>query len=545
MSDNEQPLSVMQEEIKKEEAMQYLRDAVIQADAPEDPVSLPIFVGAISTVHQQIFNTAILFNAYRDSVAREVKGEKLSEDRTSASLKMKYEESVKETFPEMLPEVLEPMLQNYVRFIYRYTSRLLVRDDNKDIITQKVDNTIPGKDGTRLSIISPLIPSADDSKTPLRDRMRRTLRRSQGLPDTFTIVLLNSLIVMRVSIPTPTDMIRLINKIGTTLVSYGNRFNVSAIHLERAGIAQILVDFIFDRLKRHSVKDVDDINELKRYILANDIDVIAQALLCITSPKGVSFRTYCTASKCSHVDNKIIDPTAMVLEVVDAMPADRRQVLYEITNEGRKLSREELAKWKPVYAGPDGEPLDLAIKIDDGSRFYIDIPNLEEYFGTYERMANRIDPELRQLAVDFPNLKEFKEKRQEYLASIKGSEYLQWFSYLEVDPLPGTEGEKEYFRRSEDPEEFEEGLLANLGDKEEIYTDSLVKLLSAIPRMTYTYIGVSNDICVSCKNSPDQVDRSLIQGFTPIDPIMNFFDRARMMIGTVTTGVSFIEESLS
>lgn len=106
------------------------------------------------------------------------------------------------------------------------------------------------------------------------------------------------------------------------------------------------------------MKDVADYYELKRYILANDLEHIAMTLLTISAPKGVAYRTYCLADKCSHSEVMIIDPAGMVL-------------------------------------------------------------TLEE------SMSEIINPELRELAIQFPNTDEFKAKRREYLASLRGHEYMQ------------------------------------------------------------------------------------------------------------------------
>jgi hypothetical protein len=542
---SEHPETELQKEVKKEVALQTLREAIISVEQEGRFETLPVFVGPVGEVHRTLYATAMLYNAYRSAEEEEANGKVNKGDRTAISIRLKFEDHVKENFPDMEIEELEAMVMNYLRFVYRFSDRMLLRDENLEVTQQSVVNTMPGRDGQRVAFSTALKPSKDGKETSMRDRVRRGFRRANGIPDTFSITLLNSLMVLRVSIPTPTDLVRLINNIETRLIQYGKKYNVSAIHLERAGISQILVDFVLERLKYHSVKDVDHIDELKRYILANDINTIAGNLLCLTSPKGVSYRMYCIANKCEASKVTIIDPTAMILEVEDSMPEERRQVLYEIVNEGRKLSREELAKYAPIYTGPDGKPLDLKITTTKGTRLVIGVPSLEDYFATFNRMANRIDPELRDLAVNFPNPKVFQEKRKEYLASIRGAEYIQWFSHMEIDPEEGEEGEMEVINAKDDPEGFQEGVLDNMGDSEDLYSEALVAVIKNIPRMTYTFIGISNDTCGSCKDTAEQIDREFIPGFTPIDPIMNFFDRVRMMIGTATTEVSSVEDILS
>ncbi|QZA70578.1 hypothetical protein AH04_95 [Erwinia phage AH04] len=532
--------------IQKEVAMNVLRASVIgKHDESFDPAILPIFVGALGETHRSIYKTAVTYTALQRALSDEEVGRGSPEGRDSKALKLSFDELVNEHFPDIEEDELVAMLINYMSFIYKGVDRLLLRDENAEIILREgLSNTVAGKDNTRVGTISPVKPSNDKTLSP-RDRMRRNLRGGRGEPDTFNIILLNSLIFLRVEIPSAPDLIRLINTIATRLQTYGERYNVSALHLERAGISEILIDFVLDRLKYHSVKDVSDHYELKQYILQNDLNPIVMGLLCTTAPKGVSFRMYCVANKCQHSEVQIVDPTTMVLDVEDDMPEERRALLYDIVNKGRKLSREELWANRPVYKDQDGKELDDSIPIENIGRYKIQIPYLDEYFSTFRAMCDRINPDLRQLAMDFPNVEDFKRKRKDYMSGIRGSEYIQWIGSVEYDPEAGTEGEVEIIKREEDPRSFEQGLLDNFSDDEELYMDVLQKLIRFIPRMTYTYVGIPNDACPACNKSADSVDRELTKGFTPIDPIMNFFDRTRMMIGMRETAASSIEENLS
>lgn len=537
--------SELEKGIEKEAALGRLREAVLSVGEQDDPAALPLFVGAISDFHSIIFRTAIVYTSLQSALADEAAGRSRPEARDSKTLQASFDEIVAEHFPDMELAELIPMLVNYMSFVYKGADRLMVRDENRELLMRAaLSNTVAGKEGSRFGTISPVKPSNDKTLSP-RDRMRRHMRGGRGEPDTFNIVLKNSLIFLRVEIPAPPDLIRLMNNIITRLQNYGERFNVSALHLERAGIAEILVNFILDRVKYHSVKDVADVYELKDYILANDINPLVMCLLSTTAPKGVSFRMYCVANKCQHNEVQVVDPTAMVLDVDEDIPEETTQLLYDITNKGRKLSREELWKHRPVYKDPEGKEIDMSIPIPGVGRMMIQIPYLTDYFETYAAMRDRINPDLRELAVEFPNVQKFKEKRAEYMSGIRGSDYIQWIGSVEYDPEPGTEGEIEIITRAEDPRSFEQGLLDNFGDDEQLYLDALQKLIVTIPRMTYTFVGISNDSCPACKQTADNVDHELLKGFTPIDPIMNFFDRTRMMIGMRETAASTIEENLS
>lgn len=539
--------SELEQGMKKEAAIGKLRDAIIKQNDDFDPTILPLFIGAVGEVHRNIYKVAIAHTAMNRAInnAEKAGPDDKEAQRDAKALQLTFADLREQHFKDMPDEELLPMLVNYVSFIYKYTDRILLRDDNKSVIMRDdLCNTVAGRDDTRISTITPVTPKNDKTLSP-KDRMRRALRGGRGEPDTFNIILLNSLILLRVQIPSAPDLIRLINSIAIRLQQYGEQFNVPILNLERAGIAEILVDFILDRLTYHSVKDVADHYELKRYILANDINPMVQGLLCTTAPKGVSFRMYCVADKCAHSAVQVIDPTTMILNVEEDMSEERRGLLYEIVNKGRKLSREELAANRPVYKDPEGKDIDTTIPIEGIGRMNIEIPYLIDYFETYASIRDRINPDLRAIAVDFPSLKQFKEKQAEYMSGIRGSEYIQWIGSIEYDPKAGEEGEIDIISRDEGARSFEEGLLENFADDENLYVSTLQKLITTIPRMSYTFIGIANDVCPVCKKKNDAIDHTMLQGFTPIDPITNFFDRTRMMIGMREEVSTTIVENLS
>ena len=159
-------------------------------------------------------------------------------------------------------------------------------------------------------------------------------------------------------------------------------------------------------------------------------------------------------------------------------------------------------------------------------------------------MAERINPELRELAMQYPILQEFKVKRGEYLSSIRGSEYIQWFSSTQTPPPANAEGVGEIIERFEDPQGFDDGLIDIFSDDEELFVEALQKVITLIPRMTYTYIGIMSDVCPSCKERHEDSPAHL-PGFTSIDPILNFFERTRTLNGIRAAHLSTIEDSLS
>ncbi|AEV89530.1 hypothetical protein OBP_093 [Pseudomonas phage OBP] len=534
---NDTPQTEMQQEVNKEKCIKILR-ATLLGTADDLQPSLPLFIGTLKEEHAIIYRAA---TSYLGMVDAQKKGN----ERAVNIFKSQFEEIRAEHFPGSEDAVLFPMLTNYFHFFFNGLDRTLVRDETIDLAqTADVGNTFPGKAGP-MALVNPLTPSVN-ATMGVRERMRRNFLRAYDRPDSFNLVLENSLIFMKVKVPEPLELVRLINDIVIKLRQYGEKYQVSSLHLERAGIGKILVNFILDRLSYHSVKGIDDPYELKSIILANDLNQIAQTLLCITQPKGVAFRMYCLANKCNYSENVIIDPTSMLLELGNTMPEKRWELLQDVVNNGRKLSREEIAANPPVYLDKEGKEIKPGVDLKDGTgRLLIGVPTMGEYFAAFDAMAERLNPELRQLAVDFPNQKIYSEKRKEVVAALRGGEYLQWFRAYEIFPPVGEEGDNEIITREEDPKEFDEGLMDIFNKDDDLYYDAIQQIITYAPRMTYTFVGIKDDVCPNCKKKAEGVDREATPGFTPVDPVLNFFDHTRMMINVQTFNGTLQEDSLS
>ena len=529
----------MAQGIATETVIRTLRTAIL-GEGAENDIALPLFLGTEQGPHDIIYQTARAYMGWEEAVKR-------GQEREAEVLKTNFEALREEHFQGISDNDLAIMLTNYFNFFFRLFDRAMVRSSTIDMVKggKNFTNSTPGRGTTRMGFINAMKPSVDE-KMSMRDRMRRNFLQAYDQPDSFNMMLLNSMIFLKVNIPTPMDLIRLINDIQTKLRQYGEKFQVSSLHLERAGISELIVDFVLSRTKYWSVKDVEDPFELKEYIRQSDINHIAQMLLALSSPRGVNFRMYCLANQCKWTSVKVIDPANMILTVEDMMSEEHRKLKQELMTTQRKLSREELLAIQPTYFDKEGKAIDLDIPLPNGSgKLVIGVPYVDEYFGAFARMAERINPQLRQLAVDFPNQKIYAEKRKEFMSTLRMGEYLQWIRQYVVFPAPGIEGEDYVMDRDEDPEGFEEGLIDIFGKDEELFGIALEKVLSITPRLTYTFIGVMEDECPSCKAKAEGILSSQLPGFTPIDPIMSFFDHRRMMIGLQASQASFVEDNLS
>lgn len=532
MSDNPE------KEVVEEKPSGTLRSSLLKPMDEFTP-GIPLFIGTLKEQHAIIYKTAQAWMGHVDSL----EGGRTKEAQRLLNI---YNELREKHFKDTDEIELKGMLTNYFNFFFRSLDRACVRNETIDFTKDKnFVNTYPGKGTQQISTVQPARPPSADASMSARERMRKTFLRASGSPDSFTVLLRNSLVLFKIKIPTPLQLIHLINDIVTKLRQYGERFNLTSLHLERAGVGEIITDFCLDNLTYHSVKGVTDPYELKRVILANDLGILAQTLLAVSSPKGVNFRMYCLAGSCKLNENWLVDAGSMIHHVEDEMSPERRELLYSLSN-GTKLSIEEIKEARPIYMDKEGKELDTVIPFYEGrGRLIVEVPTLDVYFNCFNRMADMINPALRKLAVDFPSAAEYEKKRSEHLSGIRMGEYLQYFSRYELDPEVGEEGETVIEKRETDPASFDEGLIDIFNIDDQLYADALKRVVEICPMMTYSYVGILDIECPSCKKRAEGIQDTKLASITPIDPILNFIDHTRMMIGIRAEVQSLEEENLS
>jgi hypothetical protein len=228
------------------------------------------------------------------------------------------------------------------------------------------------------------------------------------------------------------------------------------------------------------------------------------------------------------------------------LPQVYKDQISAILNTGKKFTIEELKASDVPYTDFEGNVIDTVVKHDNGAgEVHIKSPYLADYFTCFDNMAEQINPELRELAVQFPNQKVYATKRAEVMGSIRMAEYLQWFDKTVTLPEPGEDGEPEVISRQEDPKGFDQGLLDMFNSDDNLLRDALDKVIKSVPKLTYVYIGIPDDHCPKCKTRANDVIKEINGGFTPIDPILNFFDHTRMLIAMRRDLVTLQEEILS
>lgn len=524
----------MSDEIRKISPTDSYRNPFIaNPENLDDDYHRPLFLGGVSEQHKAIFETALVFaklNQMRNDLA---KGEEVPKTMVN-SMEVKYEELCEKHFPNIAQEELAPTLINYFGFIKRVRDNLLSKEEYDEALkVENLINTIEHSQTGKISLVAP-IPTKINKKGSTRERMRRSVLKVNGSPDSFAIILMNSRILLKAATPSPWEVATLINKIALALsgAQYGSRYTTNSLHLERALISRVIVTWLLERLTYWSVSDVLMAEELLEVIMLSDLNEICMAILAIASPKGVPYLLTCLANNCGHREQVLLDPADMTVYDHYRYPEAYMRQISEIINTGKRFTKDELRETKVPVIGPDGKPIDDLIKIKEGAiELKIGVPYLSEYFTVFDFSANLLNKEIRELAVQFPKASALEEHRKELMSSFRMIDYIQYFETHTTKANPLVDGDAdEVFQRNEDPGEFILGLIDIFNQETELYADVLVRLIKTIPLLSYTFVGIRDDQCPQCRKRAEGIDKEINGGFTPLDPILNFFDQARILI---------------
>lgn len=524
----------MSDEIRKIKPTDTYRNPLIMnPEAADNEMSRPLFLGGLSEQHTAIFETAMVFaklNQMRNDVAQ---GQEVPKSYLN-SMEVKYEELCQKHFENVTQEELGPTLLNYFGFIKRVRDSLLSKGEYDEALkVENLINTVEHSQAGRIGLVAPVPVKANKSGST-RERMRRSVLKVTGSPDSFAIILMNSRILLKAATPSPWDVATLINKIALALsgAQYGQRYMTNSIHLERALISRVILTWVLERLTYWSVSDVLLTEELLEVIEITDINEICMAVLATASPKGVPYLLTCLADKCGFRDQVLIDPADMTVYDHYRYPDAYMAQITDAINSGKRLTKQELRDSRLPVIGPDGKPVDTLIKIKGGAiEMKIGIPYASEYFTVFDYAANLLNKEIRELAVQFPKASVLEERRKELMSSFRMIDYVQYFETYTTKGNPMVDGDvDEVIQRNTDPGEFILGLIDIFNEETDLYADVLVRLIKTIPVLSYTFVGIRDDQCPGCRERAQGVEKELNGGFTPIDPVLNFFDQARILI---------------
>lgn len=525
---------VQQPEIKKVRPVDSLRSAVLLGKEVEGAqYGLSLFLGSLSEQHEAIFETAVIFARLSQMRTDQAQGIEVPLHLIN-SAEVKYNELKEKHFGEVDQEDLGKMLISYFSFVKHRRDNFLSKDEYKEYLNpDNFVNTVPQVKMGQMPLIAARAAKAEKAAT-LRDRMRSSVMKVNGTPDSFTILLMNSIIMIRIKTPTNWEVVSLINRIALKLqgASYGTRYRMNSLHLERALISKVLVEWILERTTYWSVDDIASSDELLTVIDKADLNILSTAILGLASPKGVPYRLHCLANNCNYQEDMMIDAKELTVLDHTRYPESYWEMISAIVNTGKRYTIQELKDARVPYIGHDGKEIENKVTVEDGSIVLgLSSPYLSEYFSVYETVAEFLNKEIRELAVQFPNDKEFAEKRKELQSSFRLIDYVQYFESYTRKGDPLNEDEKdEVILRSEDPAQFVQGLIDMFNEDEDLYANAISQVLKSVPKMSYTFTGIMDDECPSCKKRVSENVQEINNGFTPIDPILNFFDQARTIV---------------
>ncbi|QDJ97231.1 hypothetical protein D6_0071 [Aeromonas phage D6] len=516
MSDQEKPIDV-------------LRAAVLLGKPDTVGFGIPIFTGGLKEQHRVILEAAQLFYAIRE-LESEMEKNGRTDQTTLNSLRVRYTEHTEEHFQGVSEKQLAEMLVNYFTFYRRTLDRIQMRDDVTAERQHKPNANVVTTQRGPIGIINSIKPGKLGNLS-MKDRMRKNFAKSSGSVDGFSIMLMNSRVFLKIKLPTPMDLLLLMNKIANKLSGFGKRVRASSLELERALIVREVVEFVIEMATYWSVSDILDARELLNVIKESDANHLAVAILAASAPKGLNYRMSCLAHKCNFSDDVLIDAANMVHFDNERYPAKYMEQVQMILNTGHKFSIQELHDSDVPFIDTDGTEIETRFTMNDGSvSIELKEPYLADYFECFDNAAARINPQLRQLAVQFSEPERYKREYQSYMGSIRTNNYTQWVDKIIFHVAAGEEGEDEVMSRGDNPKEFDEGLIDCLGSQEELAGILLERVIKVIPRLSYTSVGILSTECPQCKQTTDEEVTKVHGGYTPIDPFLTFFDHTQMLI---------------
>lgn len=512
-------------------------------------VGLAFFVNSTLEERQNALDTAKLLLAYQQSLKEYGEDHKTTKDILRA-----YQASHAEHYPNKTDDELKHFLTTLFNFESRLRDKMFRTDEAIPVIEnmENCSSAIPVGTDKSFSYVTGLKPAIND-RLSISELMSASFGAAANVKNKIRLVLPNSFIKLDIIKGRNEDKITLINEIVSSLVGFGEKYFYSSVMLEKAGIGKIILDYVLNNTIKHSVKGITDPMQLKPYIRSNDIPFLAASLLKNFNPDGTHFVLRCLANQCNATTNMLIDVNEMIRINDKDMSPEQRQALYDLVNKDIKHTPEELAALQTDYSF-QGVPVNNVVTLEtpDAVPYNVEIvirpTNAYEYFACYDRIQSKINPKMRELAAMFGTTRDFNAARRQYMGTQAIIEMIQWVNEYRTVPKPGSDYVGITIKREEDGEEFDKGIQEIFNNNEQFAAEVITQIVNKAPYLTYFFFGVFDDTCPSCKKTASNIDTSETQeshrGFTPIDPIMNFFALTQVQNTLLGDARQLIEASL-
>lgn len=381
-------------------------------------------------------------------------------------------------------------------------------------------------------------------KMSISEFMRRTSINATNSYYNYDLLLRNSFIALRLELPTRLELGNLIKDIATAVRGHVRQVSQNVPSLANAAANKVVWQFVKNKIKKHSVKDTGDFDELADVIRITDINVIAAALLSMMFPKGVPYTLSCLAqASCGWHANRLIDPTSLVIDRSWLETPKEAAALANIFNFACKYSREDSLKFiKETNFQHDIEPI---WNENNSTCLVLGVPSLTESFEANDFFAELIKSDLDRFREESITEADYIEKRDDYLNGLVGTDYLHYIAeYRVYDPSNPSAPPVIVKRAEHDPKEFNQGIVNIIQENDFMAAGVVQSVIKHYPYMSRTFVGMANYICENekCKGVNEAFEDL---GYTPINIMSTFFTLASLMLsGQSTVGENVTQKAL-
>lgn len=336
-----------------------------------------------------------------------------------------------------------------------------------------------------------------------------------GMGSMFQVPLWHSGFWITFKPPTESELVELQRQMSSDKIQFG-RYSYGRLHSNLVGYTvNRLVDFALSHVYDTSLKTTEiSINQLKSYIVVQDIFPLLWGLMATVYPKGFQYSRSCTADpeKCHHVVTEKINLTRLLW--VDRNALSTTQKAHMTQRQSQSMSKDSVLQYQQQFLQFKPTRFKLIEEQDKDVDIYFQTSTVENYVNATFEWIDAIV----QTVEDVAELGETTQEEKEALIVTHGNASILRQAAHQVAKL-------EFATNTiEDHATINETLDA-LSSNPEIVRNFLKHLDEFNAQSTVAVVGIPSYTCPSCQK--DQYERSLNEMFTniiPLDVIQLFFD---------------------
>lgn len=451
-------------------------------------------------------------------------------DSALNAVKDKWTEYIAKKFPNQTEEEI----LDYCRQLYSFHTELLdgIKVRSKVIREAGITNTSDRGGIETGDVVGKRLrnSNADD----IVERMRRQSIGSKDEEYNFDILLRNSFVFFTIRRPSRLRLGELIQEVHRTVKGYVRTTNNPTVNLSYLAAVRALWNYILSLIVTCSVKGISDFKQLEDLITINDIEALAVGLSKASMNKGHNVQLHCLEADCGWVGMGLADP-AKLLQKRDHLITPEEAAVYANLMNGRlKLTPDEIRKLQRNSAYLENNRV-----YNEPQTYYLEIepPTLRVGFEALDQVSDSINPRIQKLRAEC-NEEEFQLRLENLLIDVSPMEYIHWVART-CAPGETLEDDDIIERRGSNQSKFNQGIMTVLEDDPTLANRLAHKVRTQSPFMSRTYCGVGYFECPDCRKSSKESD-SVGLGYTPINPVMNFFTLTQL--GMIMNMRKLVEE---